>query len=213
MRENDALRKSCHIRGRQASRFFKAAKHSRETRPLNLFVTISLTHTACPARLASTVTAEICAKFGRWLRHQSRKALSAGRRGYGPPTYETVIEAPDGRHHLHWLVYVPHELRPLFEATLPKWLSKTAGTIHAPAGAIYVEPIDTIMALSRYCMKGVDPHHARRCFVRPQDQGIVWGRRVSISRSLGPSARKKAGVVAELPSGASGDAPISKLAA
>ena len=132
------------------------------------------------------------AKFGRWLRHQSKKAEASGRKSFGPPTYGAVLEAPGRIHHVHWLVYVPPELEPLFEKTLPRWLEKTAGTVINPVGAIDIRPIDTIMALSRYCMKGVERHHAKRCYVVPIDQGVVWGKRVLISRSLGAKARERA---------------------
>ncbi len=186
------LRPSHHVRSRLASRFFKAAKYS-EGRPHspNLFVTLNLTHTACPPQKASKAVADLCSKFGRWLRYQSKKAVSAGQPALGPPTYEVVLEAPGGIHHAHWLVFVPDEVKEIFRVTLPKWLEKVAGDITVPVGAIHIEPIREIMALSRYCMKGVDRHHARRCYVRPTDQGVVWGKRVFISRSLGPTARQK----------------------
>jgi len=187
------LRRSHHIRGRAASRFFKAAKHSEgRAQPMNLFVTLNLAHTACSPGLVSQAMGDICAKFGRWLRYQSKKAMRDGRPGYGPPAYEAVLEAPGGIYHVHWLVYVPSELEKLFKATLPKWVKKTAGEILITAGAVHIKPIYKVMALSRYCMKGVERGHARRCHVTPSDQGVILGRRVLISRSLGPTARKKA---------------------
>jgi len=134
---------------------------------------------------------EITAKFGRWLRYQSAKAIKAGGESYGAPAYLTVLENPNDIHHVHWLVYVPASLLSLFEKSVPKWLSKAAGEITMPNGAIDITPIDTVMALSRYLMKGVEKHHARRCFVRPENQGIVFGKRVAISRSLGLAARQK----------------------
>ena len=187
------MRKSHHIRSRAASKFFKAAKHSEgQATQLNRLVTLNLSHTACPEQEASATVACLIAKFSRWLRYQSKKAENAGRVGFGPPAYSAVLEAPKGISHVHWLVYVPPELEKLFVKTLPTWLQKTAGTIVTPAGAINIKPITTIMALSRYCMKGVEKHHAKRCFVKPVNQGVVWGKRVLISRSLGAKARAKA---------------------
>jgi len=187
-------RSTRHVRRRQASAFFKAAKFAEEHGPpLNLLVTLNLSHTACPAEYADMATRIICQKFGRWLRHQSKKALQSGGSGYGPPRYQRVIEAPDDIHHVHWLVSVPPSLQALFEKVLPKWLLKVAGSIHQPAGLIDIKPIDSVMAASRYCMKGVEPNHARRCFVRPQPQGVVVGQRVAISRSLSRAARRAAG--------------------
>lgn len=192
MTADSQLRKSHYIRSRAASRFFKGAKHAgTHGRPLNRHVTLNLSHTACPAMDASKAVTTICAKFTRWLSYQTKKAQLRGEAGYGRPTYQTVIEAPNGIHHVHWLVHVPAALTELFEAKLPVWVKKVCGRIENIEGAIHVGPIETVMALSRYCMKGVDPHHARRCYVRPVSQGIVFGKRVNISRSLGPAARRK----------------------
>ena len=186
-------KKSHHIRSRAASRFFKAAKFSEsQARSLNRLVTLNLSHTTCPEQAASSAVAALIGKFGRWLRHQSSKAEAAGLTGFGPPLYGAVLEAPKGIHHVHWLVHVPPELEALFVKTLPKWLEKTAGTVVKPLGAISIEPVKTVMALSRYCMKGVEKHHAKRCFVQPIDQGVIWGKRVMISRGLGAKARAKA---------------------
>lgn len=191
------MKKSHHIRSRAASRFFKATKFSEgQARSLNRLVTLNLSHTACPEQAASSAVAALIGKFSRWLRHQSRKAEGIGLPGFGPPLYGAVFEAPKGIHHVHWLVYVPPELEKLFVKTLPKWLEKTAGAVVKPSGAISIKPIKTIMALSRYCMKGVEKHHAKRCFVRPIDQGVTWGKRVMISRGLGAKARAKASLSA-----------------
>jgi hypothetical protein len=191
MTESAIPRKTHYIRSRQASAFFKAAKHAEgHARPLNLFVTVNLTHTACPSHLADKAVRAVCSKFSRWLRYQSQKAIGSGRSGYGPPTYGRVIEAPDDLHHVHWLIHVPANLRPAFEKVLPKWVLKATGGITRPKGLIDIQEVNAVMAVSRYCMKGVDPHHAKRCFVRPKPQGIVLGKRVAISRSLGAAARK-----------------------
>ncbi len=188
------MKKSHYIRSRTASRFFKATKFSQgQERCLNRLVTLNLSHTACPEQAASTVVAALLGKFGRWLRYQSHKAEASGLPGFGPPLYGAVLEAPNGIHHVHWLVYVPPELEKLFVRTLPTWLEKTTGNVIKPAGAVNIKPIDTIMALSRYCMKGVEKHHAKRCHVKPIDQGVIWGKRVMVSRSLGKAARDRAG--------------------
>ena len=189
-----AQRKSHYIRPRAASRVFKAAKHSQSSsRPLNYLVTLNFNHTTCPHERASQATSEIASKFGRWLRYQSAKSIKAGGSTYGAPAYVTVIENPNNIHHVHWLVHVPDELMRLFAKTVPTWLTKAAGEITAPSGAIDIRPVATVMATSRYLMKGVEKHYARRCFVRPEDQGMVLGKRVSVSRSLGHAARQRHG--------------------
>ena len=185
------LRKSNCVSKRAASSFFKGAKHARDHgRPLNQLVTVNLWQTECLAGEASIRVAMLCAKFTRWLLHQSQKALKQGRPDYGPSTYETVIEAPDGHFHVHWTVHVPSKLQALFVKTLPRWIEKTCGPARSDA-VIDVREVETVMALGRYCMKGIDPHQARRYFVEAEDQGVVFGKRVGISRSLGPKARRK----------------------
>ena len=186
-------RSTKHIRPRSTSKYFKAAKFSegRAEQP-NLYVTINLAHTECRPEMASSVMRVIYAKFGRWLRYQSKKDKQRGGAGYGPPTYLAVIENPKDIHHGHWTVYVPKALQDLFKATLPTWIIKTAGKIIKAEGLVDIQPVETIMALSRYCMKGVDPRHARRCFVKPKPQGVVVGLRTAVSRSLSAAARLKA---------------------
>ena len=51
-----------------------------------------------------------------------------------------------------------------------------AGAVVKSSDAISIKPIKTIMALSQYCMKGVKKHYVKRCFVRPTDQEVVWGK-------------------------------------
>ena len=47
------------------------------------------------------------------------------------------------------------------------------------------------MGTAQYCMKGINPYHAGRRFIRPENQGTVYGKRVGINRSLGKAARRK----------------------
>ena len=192
MSQDHAFRKTHHIRSRSASGFFKGAAHAKSHgRPLNLHVTLNMWQTNYPSDHVSVAVARICGKFTRWLAYQSQKAGQQGKGDYGRPTYQTVIESPKGNYHLHWLVHVPTDLADAFAACVPRWFSKVCGEAQNPTKAIHIKRIDSVMALSRYCMKGVDPQHAKRCYVRPINQGVVFGKRVSISRSLGPLARRK----------------------
>ena len=192
MTYDTGIRQSHHIPRRAASRFFKAARHATaHGRAFNLFVTINFTHTACPLIKAAAARTEICAKFTRWLKYQSNKSISKGQNGFGPPIYQTVLEAPNDIHHFHWMVHVPNELLELFNKTLKNWVEKVCGDIIKPDGLIHTAPIKTPMALSRYCMKGIEPYQAHRYYVRPINQGIVYGKRVTISRALGARARLK----------------------
>ncbi len=180
-----------HISGKQASAYFAAMRHARDQDNLpTLSVTVNLSCTDCPPGEASIVMQELIShRFGRWLRYKSQKSKAAGGLGY-PLVYGWVIEAKNEFHHAHWCVQVAPELRVEFERKLPKWVKSVAGEIRDAGRCICIKEITTIMALARYCMKGMNPNQARRRFVQAEDQGVVYGKRVGISRSLGKTARR-----------------------
>jgi hypothetical protein len=57
--------------------------------------------------------------------------------------------------------------------------------------AIKVQPVKNLHGLGRYALKGMDPHYTPRYRVRHDPQGIVFGKRCGISKSLGPAARRR----------------------
>ena len=185
------MKPSKHISNKQGTAYFAAMKYARaQDEPPNLSVTLNLSCTDCPPGEASIVMQEIVSdRFGRWLRYKSRKAEAAGQLGY-PLAYTWVMEAKGGDPHAHWCVLVAPELRAEFERKLPKWVQSVAGTIRDAGRCIHIAEINSIMGLARYCMKGINPHHAAKRHVDPEDQGIVYGKRVGISRSLGKRARR-----------------------
>ncbi|WP_339078292.1 hypothetical protein QQM41_15045 (plasmid) [Acetobacter sp. AC2005] len=87
---------------------------------------------------------------------------------------------------------MPEELREEFEKKLPKWIENIVGPIKDLGGCINIKEIYGVMGVARYCMKGISPIQAGRRHIRPEEQGIVYGKRVAISRSLGKKARAKA---------------------
>jgi hypothetical protein len=160
-------------------------------RPLNLAVTLNLSHTACDPEKASEAFERFRDNhFTRWLRYQSQKARKAGRPDFGPPTYTWVIEAKDGYPHVHWNLHIHPSLKKPLLAKIEKWLAKAAGEIEKPFGAVHSTAITNTNGLARYCMKGIDPYQAKAKFIRPEYQGTVIGKRCGVSESLGPSARR-----------------------
>jgi len=100
-------------------------------------------------------------------------------------------ENPDGVRHVHWLVRVPAHIRPWFEASVEKQLKKIVG-LDDLGPALHFKDIDAIGTLAKYILKGVRPDLADYFHMEAADQGIVLGRRVFVSRTIGHSARKAA---------------------
>lgn len=160
-------------------------------RPLNLAVTLNLSHTTCdPDRTSEAFERLRDNHFTRWLRYQSQKASKTGKPSFGPPTYTWVIEAKNGYPHVHWNLHIHPSLKNPLLKRIEKWLQKVAGEIEKPLGAIHSIPITNTNGLAKYCMKGIDPYQAKAKFIRPEYQGAVTGKRCGVSASLGPSARK-----------------------
>ncbi len=91
-----------------ANNFLAAFRFAAQTgQPLNLFVTLNMSHTVCTPSLASAAFERLRDNhFTRWLRYRDQLARKSGRPGLGPPTYAWVIEVKDGYTHIHWCVHV-----------------------------------------------------------------------------------------------------------
>ena len=87
---------------------------------------------------------------------------------------------------------MPECLRKEFERKFPQWINNTVGSITDKDRCINIKEIYGVMGIARYCMKGISPVHAGRRHIRPEEQGIVYGKRVAISRNLGKKAREEA---------------------
>lgn len=183
-------RQSRHIDRRQVSNFFGAVQAAETLgRPLNTFVTLNFDHTTCEPMYVSGAFEKLRDNhFTRWLRYQSRRSR---RSNYGPPTYAWVIEHKGGDTHVHWMAHIPASLKKAFETKLPQWLAAVAGVVRCESSAIKVKPIDRLLGLGRYFMKGIDPRHAPAYHVRSVPQGVVYGKRCGISKCLGPTARAR----------------------
>lgn len=187
------LRHTRYINRRQAHNFRHAILYAEQQaaaqgRQLNTFVTLNFDHTDCPPERVSKVFEKLRDNhFTRWLRYQSLRR----RPDWTPAYYVWSIENHGGDTHVHWIVHIPKALRAEFREKLPLWLARVAGTVHCSASAINVEPVTRLRGLERYVLKGMDPHYARRYRVRHDPQGLVFGKRCGISKSLGPTAIKR----------------------
>jgi len=178
-------RRTRHIGWRQARNLREAIYYADKRlvevrRPLNTFVTINFGHTACSPAVVSAAFEKLRDNhFVRWLRYGTSDL----------PYYVWVIENAGGNTHVHWVLHLPKSLRASFDTKLSEWLARVAGTITCRESAINIEPVTNLRGLGRYLMKGMDPRYAPRCGVRHIPQGLVYGKRCGISKSLGPASR------------------------
>jgi hypothetical protein len=179
-------RHTYHIDWRQA-RNFLAAIHCAdirlaEGRPLNTFATINFGHIPCSPEGVSTVFEKLHDNhFVRWLRYGTSELAY----------YVWVIENSGGNRHVHWVLHLPKSLRAAFHNKLPEWIARVAGTITCIENAIHIKPVTNLRGLGRYLLKGMDPRYAARCGVKHFPQGLVYGKRCGICKSLEPAHRTR----------------------
>jgi hypothetical protein len=187
------LRHTRYINRRQAHNFrhailYAETRAAAQGRQLNTFVTLNFDHTGCPPERVSKAFEKLRDNhFTRWLRYQSLTR----RRDWTPAFYVWSIENHGGDTHVHWIVHIPKPLQAAFSEKLPLWLARIAGAVHCSVSAIKVQPVKNLRGLDHYLLKGMDPHYAARYRVRHDPQGLVFGKRCGISKSLGPAARQR----------------------
>jgi hypothetical protein len=158
--------------------------------PLNTFVTIQFGATACePENVGPAFRRLIRNRFTPWLRPTAAYPID-----HRPAAWvywlENVHEHDHHPHgtHVHWLAHLPPGRRKTFERKLPEWVQSVAGKIFDPAVAIDVRDPDNVMGLRKYAGKALKPADARKRKVRPSAQGLIHGRRLSISEAINVSA-------------------------
>jgi len=182
------LRSSRYLPPRASANLSRAVTFADEIgRPLDTLVTINygLTYTHDEAMTAA-FRRLIKSFFAKWFtRHQAHHA-GADR----SPTYVWVAEGRPGHHGVHWLVYLPYDLKPAFERELARWIEKTAGALIDPK-AVHVEHAWRPVGAAGYMLKGLRPAHARRYKIEAVFQGEVFGKRCAVSENLGPTAIRR----------------------
>ncbi len=183
----------CEIIGADLSRWRQPKANISTGIALNVFVTINYSLSESGIDNFDKLRNE---RFCRWLRTRSEKI---GRKII--PSYKYVREGL----HVHWVVHIPDELYEEFCDLVPRWVTslddkaklqrKSSKNHHqSPKGCVDIQKVRSSLAVRRYMLKGINPEHAGRFGIRnPEPQGVVYGRRSGVSRSLCQSARKKMG--------------------
>lgn len=95
---------------------------------------------------------------------------------------------PTGPIHVHWLLRWSPLDRDDLEKRIRRALKKLAPNM--PDRCLKVQPATTTSGIAKYMAKGIDAPYADHFFLKHSPQGPIHHRRIIISRSLGPTARK-----------------------
>lgn len=185
------MRQSEYIDKRQYDQLGHSIRFSSEIGlPLNTFSTIQFGATACdPENVGPAFRRLVRQRFTPWLRPTRSYPID-----HRPAAWvywlENVHEHDHHPHgtHVHWLAHIPPGRRAAFEQKLPEWVVAVAGMIFDPAVAIDVRDADRPMGLRKYAGKALKPADAKKRQVRTDRQGLVHGRRLSISEAINVSA-------------------------
>lgn len=181
------VRRTQHIGWRQARNFLEAIRFAGINlvelgRPLNTFATINFGHIVCSPDAVSARFEKLRDNhFVRWLRYGTSD-LSY---------YVWIIENSGGDTHVHWVLHIPKSVQAAFDTKLAEWLGRVAGTITCRESAINIQTVTNLRGLGLYLLKGMDPRYAARCGVKHVPQGLVYGKRCGVSKSLGPASRAR----------------------
>ena len=122
----------------------------------------------------------------RAWRYRSQKT------GGGPLHYLDVMENPEEGFHAHTALSIPGTELLWLENTVMKIIKKLVDA-QIDDGMVDIRPITTAGSTFKYLLKGTSPAYESYFHMRTMDQGLIAGRRVSMSRSMGPTARERAG--------------------
>lgn len=183
------MRQSKYVPHRAAANLTRAVTFAQKIgRPLDTLVSINygLTFTN-EEDMTAAFRRLLKSFFGKWfVRHPMHRR---SRRGAADRalTYVWVAEGRAGHHGIHWLVYIPSDMKAAFARELPRWLEKTAGSLLEPK-AVRIDIAWRPQGAADYMLKGLHPAHARRFGVKHRFQGVVFGKRCAVSENLGPKA-------------------------
>jgi hypothetical protein len=155
--------------------------------PLNRFVSINFSLTACPPENTDLAFRRVREFFQKWTTRPHKKARAHA----APPTFVYSIENQNGVLNAHWLVHVPIQRHVEFDAQLRRWLGKAAGTVYDDLKAVDIQPVTSARSAGKYLLKGMYPSMARNFDVRAEYCGWVTGRRVGHSQNIGPIERER----------------------
>lgn len=175
---------------KQAARAFHAVRFANDSgRALNLLVTIDFSSLGLNSEEASAFFRRLWQRVARWWAYQRRER----ERPFGPFDCYAVHEHPDGGpRHVHWFVRAPNGARTELERIVRNRLEKMTG-LACLGRALHFLDVEKAGGVAKYTLKGVHPTYAPHFHMDASDQGFIHGRRLAISRSIGVTARVKAG--------------------
>ncbi|MEL6170594.1 MAG: hypothetical protein AAFR02_01080 [Pseudomonadota bacterium] len=178
------MKPSAHIRPRQAREVRRAARHSyRIGKPLNLHVTIDYGWRENGDELQpSRLHRDIRRRIWSWWDYKRKKGQVTGKF-----CDLTIWEAPNGKHHAHWLIHIPEEL--MEEARLAIQDRSRKVLPQVSHDTVFQQEIENLNGLIDYLLKGTEPEYAKSVGIDPEYQGAIWCRRAVPSMSLGRAAR------------------------
>lgn len=180
------MRASQYIRSRQARELLRAVRHTYWMgRPVNWHVTINYGWPDAGDELVPSQSHRgIRRRFWSWWNYKRKKGQVTG------DLYDAVIwEAPNGKHHAHWMIYIPPELLPEAIAVIENRAAKVLGVIDHDT--VHQQDIGNVNGLLSYLLKGTEPEYANQIGIRPEYQGAIWCRRAVPSMALGRAARER----------------------
>lgn len=185
-------RTSHHISRKAVTTLLHSARTAKALgRPMNVAVCIDLELLGiAPEKSSGAFCKMRRQKFGRW---SSYKPKATGAPKNGAPVDTWVIEAPNDRYHVHWMLNVDPRNRTEFEVKLEKWVKEMAQIDCLevlPAGALHITDVYNPEGLKLYMAKGIDPFYAPLFKINPVPGGVVIGRRAGTARALGPAVWK-----------------------
>lgn len=95
---------------------------------------------------------------------------------------------PNGPIHVHWLLRWAPLDRDDLDKRIRRALKKLAPAM--PSRCLMVQPAKSTSKFAKYMAKGIDAPYAAHFYLNHSPQGPIHHRRIIISHSLGPTARK-----------------------
>ena len=120
-----------------------------------------------------------------WWDYKRKKGEVTG------PIYDlTTWEAPNGKHHANWLLFIPEELIEEAEAVILNRCEKVLGALLPDT--VHQQAIYNLNGIVDYSLKGTEPEYAEKVGIVHKPQGTIWCRRAVPSMALGRAARDAA---------------------
>lgn len=165
-------------------------------RPLNVFITIKF-----PAVSRSGQSAYDIFRKKFWANTKRRwDTMVKDAKKYSPFDAVAVFENPaikavSGRRHhgplhVHWMIRWPFRKCERLDYFLRRQYQREF--FNAKPGSVRLGRVRHSPTAAAYIVKGIDPPFAKNYHLDHRPQGPIHHRRIIISRSLGPTARKRA---------------------